>query len=60
MSGWLFLVLGISALSLAALEAYIRRSALVADCVLVAHGLILLVGFLLAGLGVAALKVLHI
>ena len=60
MSGWLFLVLGISALSIAALVAYIRRSALVADCVLVAHGLILLVGLVLAGLGVAALKVLHV
>ena len=60
MSGWLFLVLGISALSLAALVAYIRRSALVADCVLVAHGLILLVGLALAGLGVAALKILYV
>ena len=60
MSGWLFLVLGISALSIAALVAYIRRSALVADCVLVAHGLILLVGLVLAGLGVAALKILHV
>ena len=60
MSGWLFLVLGISALSIAALVAYIRRSALVADCVLVAHGLILLVGLMLTGLGVAALKVLHV
>ena len=60
MSGWLFLVLGISALSLAALVTYLRRSALVADRVLVAHGLILLVGFLLAGLGVVALKVLYV
>ena len=60
MSGWLFLVLGISALSLAALVAYIRRSALVADCVLVAHGLILLVGLVLTWLGVAALKVLYV
>ena len=60
MSGWLFLVLGISALSLAALVAYIRRSTHGADCVLVAHGLILLVGLALAGLGVAALKILYV
>ena len=60
MSGWLFLVLSISALSLAALVAYIRRSARVADCVLVAHGLILFVGLVLAGLGVVILKLLHI
>ena len=60
MSGWIFLVLGISALSLAALVTYLRRSALAADSVLVTHGLILLVGLLLAGLGVVALKVLHI
>ena len=60
MSGWLFLVLGISALSLAALVMYIRRSSLVADCVLVAHGLILLVGLVLAGRGGAALKDLQI
>ena len=60
MSGWLFLVLGISALSFAALVAYLRRSTLVADRVLVAHGLILLVGLMLAGLGVVALKVLYI
>ena len=60
MSGWLFLVLGISALSLAVLVAFIRRSARAADCVLVAHGLILLVGLALAGLGVAALKILHV
>ena len=59
MSGWLILVLGISVLSLATLVAYIRRSALVADCVLVAHGLILIVGLVLAGLGVVALKVLY-
>ena len=60
MSGWLFFVLGISALSLAALVAYIRRSAHGADCVLVAHGLILLVGLALAGLGVAVLKILYV
>ena len=60
MSGWLFLVLGISILSLAALVTYLRRSALADDRVLIAHGLILLVGLVLAGLGVAALKVLHI
>ena len=60
MSGWLFLVLGISSLSLAALVTYLRRSALAADRVLIAHGLILLVGLLLAGLGVVALKVLHV
>ena len=60
MSGWLILVLGISVLSLATLVAYIRRAALVADCVLVAHGLILVVGLVLAGLGVVALKVLYI
>ena len=60
MSGWIFLVLGISALSIAALVTYLRRSALAADCVLIAHGLILLVGLVLAGIGVAALKVLHI
>ena len=60
MSGWLFLVLGISALSLAALVTYLRRSTLVADRVLVAHGLILLVGLMLAGLGVVALKVLYV
>ena len=60
MSGWIFLVLGISALSLAALVTYLRRSALVADCVLVAHGIILIVGLVLAGLGVVALKVLYV
>ena len=60
MSRWLFLVLGISALSLAALATYLRRSSLVEDRVLVAHGLILLVGLMLAGLGVVALKVLYI
>ena len=60
MSGWLFLVLGISALSLAALVAYIRRSSLVEDRALVAHGLILLVGLILAGLGVVALKILYV
>ena len=60
MSGWHFLVFGVSALSLAALVAHIRCSAHVADCVLVAHGLILLVGLVLAGLGVAALKILHV
>ena len=60
MSGWLFLVLAVTALSLAALAAYLRRSALVSDRVLVAHALILLVGLLLAGLGVIALKVLYV
>ena len=60
MSRWLFLVLGISALSLAALATYLRRSSLVEDRVLVAHGLILLVGLMLAGLGVVTLKVLYI
>jgi len=60
MSLWLLFVLGIAALSAAALFAYIRRSAKAGDCVLVAHGLILLVGLALAGAGVAALKLLSI
>ena len=60
MTAWTFAVLAASALSLLALFAYIRRSAKVGDCVLVAHGLILLVGLLLALLGVAALKLLHV
>ena len=47
-----------TALSAAALLFYIRRSARAGDKVLVAHGLILLVGLLLAGGGVAALKLL--
>ena len=60
MTAWIFAVLAASALSLLALFAYIRRSAKAGDCVLVAHGLILLVGLLLASLGVAALKLLHV
>ena len=60
MSGWLILILAVTALSLAALAVYLRRSALVSDCVLLAHGLILLVGLLLAGLGVIVLKVLYV
>ena len=60
MSLWLLFVLGIAALSAAALFAYIRRSAKAGDCVLVAHGLILLVGLLLTSLGVAALKVISV
>ena len=60
MTAWTFAVLAASSLSLLALFAYIRRSAKAGDCVLVAHGLILLVGLLLASLGVAALKLLHV
>ena len=60
MTAWTFAVLAASALSLLALFAYIRRSAKAEDCVLVAHGLILLVGLLLGSLGVAALKLLHV
>ena len=60
MTAWTFAVLAASALSLLALFTYIRRSAKAGDCVLVAHGLILLVGLLLASLGVAALKLLHV
>ena len=60
MTAWTFAVLAASALSLLALFAYIRRSAKAGDCVLVAHGLILLVGLLLASLGVAVLKLLHV
>ena len=60
MSLWTLFVLGIAALSAAALFAYIRRSAKASDCVLVAHSLILLVGLALAGAGVAALKLLSI
>jgi len=60
MAAWTFAVFAASALSLLALFAYIRRSAKAGDCVLVAHGLILLVGLLLASLGVAALKLLHV
>ena len=60
MTAWTFAVFAASALSLLALFAYIRRSAKAGDCVLVAHGLILLVGLLLASLGVAVLKLLHV
>ena len=60
MTAWTFAVLAASALSLLALFAYIRRSDKAGDCVLVTHGLILLVGLLLASLGVAALKLLHV
>ena len=60
MSLWFLFVLGIAALSAAALLSYIRRSAKAGDCVLVAHGLILLVGLALAGAGVAVLKLLSI
>ena len=60
MSLWLLFVLGIAALSVTALLAYLRRSAKAGDCVLVAHGLILLIGLALAGAGVLALKFLSI
>ena len=60
MSGWIILIFAFAAVSAAALLAYIRRSARAGDCVLVAHGLILLVGLALAGAGVAALKLLSI
>lgn len=53
---WLSLVLGFAVLAALALAFYLRRSARAGDCVLVAHGLILLVGLALSALGVAALK----
>ena len=60
MSGWIILIFAFAAVSAAALLAYIRRSARAGDCVLVAHGLILLVGLLLASIGVAVLKVISV
>ena len=59
MSVWLVFLFVFSAGSAVALLAYIRRARKAGDCVLVAHGLILLTGLVLAGLGVAALKILH-
>ena len=58
MSLWISFVLAAALLSMLALVFHIRRSAHAGDRVLVAHGLILLVGLLLAGSGVAALKLL--
>ncbi|WP_446423674.1 hypothetical protein [Mailhella sp.] len=57
MSGWLCFVFALAAVSAAALVFYVRRSASAGDRVLVAHGLILLLGLALASIGVAALKV---
>ena len=59
MSVWLVFLFVISAGSAAALLAYIRQARKAGDCLLVAHGLILLIGLVLAGLGVAALKILN-
>ena len=56
MSGWLTLIFTVAAFSAAALLAYIRRARRAGDSVLVAHGFILLLGLLLASIGVAALK----
>lgn len=53
---WLVPLLVFSALAVLALAFYLRRSAQEGDRVLVAHGLILLVGLMLSGVGVAALK----
>ena len=56
MSGWFCFIFAFAAVSVAALIFYVRRSASAGDCVLVAHGLILLLGLVLASIGVVALK----
>jgi hypothetical protein len=56
MSGWIILIFSLAAVSAATLLAYILRARKEGDRVLVAHGLILLLGLVLASIGVAALK----
>jgi hypothetical protein len=56
MSGWIILIFSIAAVSTLMLLAYILRARQEGDRVLVAHGLILLLGLVLASIGVAALK----
>ncbi|MBQ4076150.1 MAG: hypothetical protein IJD65_00480 [Mailhella sp.] len=58
MSGWLIFIFAIAAFSAAALLAYVRRARSAGDCVLTAHGLILLLGLILASIGVALLKLM--
>ena len=56
MSGWTTIIFFFAAVSSAALLAYIRQARKTGDRVLVAHGLILLLGLILASLGVVLLK----
>ena len=56
MSGWTIIIFFFAAVSSAALLAYIRQAKKTGDRVLVAHGLILLLGLILASLGVVLLK----
>ena len=56
MSGWLILIFSLAAVSALMLLASILRARREGDQVLVAHGLILLLGLILASIGVAALK----
>ena len=56
MSGWLILIFSLAAVSALMLLAYILRARKEGDCVLFAHGLILLLGLALASIGVAVLK----
>ena len=60
MSGWTIIIFFFAAVSLAALLAYIRQAKKTGDRVLVAHGLILLLGLILASLGVAVLKLIYV
>ena len=60
MSGWTVIIFFFAAVSSAALLAYIRQARKEGDRVLVAHGLILLLGLILASLGVAILKLIYI
>ena len=60
MSGWLILIFSLAAASALMLLAYILSARKEGDCVLVAHGSILLLGLILACLGVAALKLVSL
>ena len=60
MSVWTILIFFFAAVSAAALLTYIRQARTAGDRVLVAHGLILLLGLILACLGVAVLKLIHV
>ncbi|MBQ4615093.1 MAG: hypothetical protein IJB29_00010 [Mailhella sp.] len=60
MSGWILFIFATAALAVLALLAYIRRARKSGDRVLVAHGLILLTGLVLACIGVAILKVISV
>ena len=60
MSGWIILIFSLAAVSAATLLAYILRARKEGDCVLFAHGLILLLGLVLASIGVAALKLVFL